>query len=193
MISAEVYLALLVALALAFGGRAGIRDRLRLGPTSARAVGLALAAWLAALAATGAAHLVLGGVLGSPRELWDMLMRIGSDFGRLSGAGPLLIAVIALRACLLAPLGEELLFRGALFGWLRQHLNAPATIALTAVVFAAIHQTPVLLPYAFLIGTAAAWVRERTGSTTPFLAVHLLSNALLVTLAYALTGWNPSP
>jgi membrane protease YdiL (CAAX protease family) len=54
---------------------------------------------------------------------------------------------------LLAPLGEELLFRGALFTWLRRRLSSGATVALTAAVFAAIHGFPVILPLAF-----SAWV-----------------------------------
>lgn len=48
-------------------------------------------------------------------------------------------ALILLRACLLAPVAEELLFRGALFTWLRRRLVASWTIALTAIGFAVIH------------------------------------------------------
>ena len=89
------------------------------------------------------------------------------------------ILVVA-RACVLSPLGEELLFRGALFGWLRARLSAWPTIAITALAFAAIHGlAPTMVPLALIVGVAAGYARERFGAVTPLLIVHVVQNVLV--------------
>jgi membrane protease YdiL (CAAX protease family) len=194
LIVAEAYLALLLALALAFGGYAGLRDRLRFRLTSGRDLLFALGAWVLCCALTALAYVALTPVLGPPREALDELALFGSDYGRLYAAGPLAMALILPRACLLAPLCEELLFRGALFGWFRQRFPSLPTILLTAVLFAAIHAagTVLLLPFALFFGATAAWVRERTGSVLPSFVMHAANNVSMVVLAYALAGWSPT-
>ena len=183
-ISAEAYLAVIVAHLLAFGGFAGVRDRLRLGGTTVRDLGLTLAVWVGVWIAAAVVYLALNPILGWLDHFRQALLFVGSDGGRLSNADPALFTVAVARACVLAPLGEELLFRGALFGWLRRRLNAAPTIMLTAALFAVIHMMPVVLPLAFVFGLGAGWIRERTGSTTPFFTVHVLNNAALIAGAY---------
>ena len=92
--------------------------------------------------------------------------------------------------CVLAPLTEELLFRGVLFGWLRQRLSPSLTIAITSIAFAAIHAYPPILPLAFATGVALGWIRERSGSVAPTIVIHVVHNVLLVTFAYATVGWG---
>ncbi len=79
-----------------------------------------------------------------------------------------------------AALAEELLFRGALFGWLRGHLPAWPTILATALAFAAIHGlAPIMVPLAVIVGIAAGYARERAGSVTPLIIAHLIQNAVV--------------
>ena len=193
VISAEVYLAVIVAHLLAFGGFGGLRDRLRLGGTTVRDVGLALAVWVGVWAAAAAVYVALNPVAQWLDDIRQALLFVGSDGGRLSNAGPALFTVAVTRACILAPLGEELLFRGALFGWLRRRLNAVLTIMLTAALFAIIHMMPVVFPLTFVFGLGAGWVRERTGSTTPFFLMHVLNSVALIAGAYLVAGWNVGP
>ena len=191
VVVAEVYLALVVALLLAFGGLAGVRDRLLFRYTSAGDLRLALGVWVLCWAAIALTYVALSPVLGAPQDALLQLLRFGSDMSRLPPAGPIALGLILVRACLLAPLAEELLFRGALFGWLRRWVPATPTIALTATLFAGIHMMPLLLPITFLFGVAAGWVRERTGSTLPFFAMHVLNNVLMLIIASVLVtgGW----
>jgi membrane protease YdiL (CAAX protease family) len=69
-------------------------------------------------------------------------------------------------------------------------LSAPWTIGLTAAAFAAIHGSPTFLPLAFVVGIAAGWLRERTGSVVVTMAAHSLQSLLVVALSLALTGWD---
>lgn len=193
VVVAEVYLALVLALLLAFGGPAGLRDRLLFRYTSASDLRLALGVWVLCWVAVALTYIALSPVLGPPQEAMLQLLRFGSDMARLPPAGPIALGFIVLRACLLAPLAEELLFRGALFGWVRRWLPAAPTIALTAALFAGIHMMPLLLPVTFLFGIAAGWVRERTGSTLPFFTMHVLNNVLMLTVASVLVAGGLAP
>jgi membrane protease YdiL (CAAX protease family) len=190
IITAEVYLVVICAHLVGFGGWTGVRTRLRLGPVSGRDVALALAVTAAAWVAGAALYVALNPVLGWLGEIQGDLLWIGSDGGRLQNAGPVLLAVVLVRACLLAPLGEELLFRGSVFGWLRGRRGSGVAIATSAALFMVIHQLPVLFPLALILGLAAGWLRERTGSITPFLVTHILNNAALIVVAYFVAGWQ---
>ena len=66
---------------------------------------------------------------------------------------------------LLAPLVEELVFRGAVLrSLLRWHHNHWVAIAISALLFALTHMNPAQMPHAFLIGMLLGWMYYRTDS-----------------------------
>lgn len=81
---------------------------------------------------------------------------------------------------ILAPLIEELFFRGWLFGSLRARFSAVAAILVTAVAFAIVHMdTTGLYPIAVLApGLVLSVIRERTGSVKPAVLAHALYNGV---------------
>lgn len=92
------------------------------------------------------------------------------------------LVLLVIPVCVLAPVFEEVLFRGLFFHPLERRGRALA-IGGTAVAFAAIH----LLPYAnaplavlpvFLVGLANGWLRARSGSIEPCIASHAAFNLL---------------
>lgn len=91
---------------------------------------------------------------------------------------------------LLAPLVEELVFRGAilkaLLGWFNNHWYA---IVLSALLFALVHGNPAQMPHAFLIGLLLGWMYYRTGSIIPGVVLHWVNN----TVAYILCNILPNP
>ncbi len=94
-------------------------------------------------------------------------------------------------ACLLVPLVEELVFRGAI---LRALLNwRPANkwgmIAVSALLFALAHMNPAQMPHAFLIGLLLGWMYCRTHSIVPTVAFHWANN----TMAYIMFKLYPDP
>jgi membrane protease YdiL (CAAX protease family) len=184
IIVAEVYALFVVGAALVM--RREFWGGVALKPTSHGAIVLVFPAWLLAYVTTA----LVQSLVGSWSSAVSILRAMGSDDGRLAHAGPVLATVILARACLLAPVGEELLFRGALFTWLRQRLSAPWTIAITSALFALIHGFPQILPLAFALGVAAGWVRERSGSTIPTIVAHVVNNVLMVGFSYWSTGWS---
>lgn len=88
------------------------------------------------------------------------------DYERIAGsftpdAG---IFWLILGICIMAPLTEELLFRGIIQGEFRRVMPEPVAIVLQAVLFAAYHMQPVQSAYALipglLLGLAYAWTRS---------------------------------
>jgi CAAX protease family protein len=188
VVVAAVYASVIAAAALILRRRFGAAAALR--PAAAKYVLLALAGWGLTYAVVWLAHLALKPVLGSWSATLDLLAAIGADDGRLAQSGPLLRAIILIRACALAPLAEELLFRGFLFTWLRRRLSAWWTIAITAALFALIHGYPPLVLLGFVGGVAAGWVRERSESVVPTVVAHVVHNILMVVFSYVATGWT---
>jgi len=182
VIAAEVYTALVVVLLRVIKQPLGWRTPNR--EDVLRGLVAAAATW----AAVAAVYLALSPVLGSLDGLFDVLAFIGSDGGRLAVVGPVLAVLSAARAVAITPLAEELLFRGALYGWLRRWWPAWATIAATAAAFASIHGFLVVMPYALVFGIVTGWLRERTGSVAAGFVAHVLNNAMLVTMTHLLTG-----
>lgn len=93
--------------------------------------------------------------------------------------------------CILAPLTEELAFRGAilrsLLAWRPQHQWG--MIALSALMFALMHANPAQMPHAMLMGLLMGWMYARTQSIVPSLAFHWANN----TIAYLLFRAYPDP
>lgn len=91
---------------------------------------------------------------------------------------------------LLAPLAEELVFRGAILRSLLQWTSRPwIAIALSALFFAAAHMNPAQLPHAFLIGLLLGWLYYRTNSIIPGMVYHWVNNSV----AYVMYNLYPDP
>ena len=91
---------------------------------------------------------------------------------------------------LLAPLAEELVFRGAVLrALLRWKSNPWVGIVISALLFALIHANPVQMPHAFLVGLLLGWMYYRTDSIVPGVVFHWVNN----TVAYVLYNVYPNP
>ncbi len=194
---AVVQNALFVALALYV-----VRGRYRLRPA---AIGLSLKRWPLALAAgmaVGAATIplsvgaerlavrALGWLVGLQRaeamaeaeHARDVLA--GILRGPLTGAE---LAWVVVLVCVLVPVGEEVFFRGLIYGALRSWSPAGAT-AVSALYFAGVHQQVVHFLPILLLGVVLAVLYERTGSLVAPVVVHGINN--LVAVLAILNNWN---
>lgn len=91
---------------------------------------------------------------------------------------------------LLAPLAEELVFRGAILRSLLQWTSRSwVAIAISALIFAAAHMNPAQLPHAFLIGLLLGWLYYRTDSIIPGMVYHWVNNSV----AYVMYNLYPDP
>jgi uncharacterized protein len=92
--------------------------------------------------------------------------------------GPLWIQILLI--AIAAPIGEEVCFRGMLFGGLRERLPMWAAALISAALFGLLHVTtgisvvPPLIAFGFLL----ALLYERTGSILPCILLHMLNNSV---------------
>lgn len=102
-------------------------------------------------------------------------------------------ALFLIGAAVLAPIGEETLFRGYVFNAIRQTFQAqrwglPLAYVLSALGFMAAHSLSAtqgligLLIPTFLMGLALAWGMHRTGSLIPGIIAHAMNNAIALSL-----------
>ncbi len=95
------------------------------------------------------------------------------------------IVLFVILAVFMAPLFEEIFFRGFLLRGFSSSWGWPAGACVSAAVFGAAHlQLDVFVPL-FALGLALAWVYKRTGSLWTSIAFHAVFNGLSV-LAWAL-------
>lgn len=82
--------------------------------------------------------------------------------------------------CILAPIAEEVVFRGAilrkLMEWKPQHRWL--MITLSALLFALAHMNPAQFLHPFLIGLLLGWMYVRTGSILPGIVYHCVNNSV---------------
>jgi len=120
------------------------------------------------------------GFLGAHLTGFDLLRLLRPPSSARGAAAALFFIVGAF----IAPLAEELYFRGLLFGCLRRWGFGPALVVSTAV-FAALHAGAAAIPLTQVIGGivfAAAYEREK--SLLAPLTIHVLGNLAIFSLAY---------
>lgn len=102
-------------------------------------------------------------------------------------------------AVILAPLGEELIFRGVVFYYARRavsdmkNVRAAFWIAnvFQALLFGVYHMNLVQGIYAFFIGLALGYLCERYRSVIPGMLAHLVFNGMSTLFDGALYAWIP--
>ena len=100
-----------------------------------------------------------------------------------SAAGIALFAVVAV---VMAPLFEELYFRGFVFKGFANSWGWVWGAVVSGAVFSLAHLQLTLFVPLFVLGFALAWVYQRTGSLWTSIAMHAIFNGLAV-IAWALT------
>jgi uncharacterized protein len=109
------------------------------------------------------------------REIGDMVSR---------GMGPVAVGLLVFAAVILAPIGEETLFRGILLPWLRRFLHPELALWASAVLFGIGHLR--YGPYLITIvvyGLVLGWARTRTGNLRASIALHMIINGVATAVA----------
>jgi len=81
-----------------------------------------------------------------------------------------------LNVVILAPLTEEIVFRGLIFSRLRRSFPAWVASGVSALIFGVAHGNPIHIAYAFVLGLFLALLRERAGSLLAPLLCHVAFN-----------------
>jgi membrane protease YdiL (CAAX protease family) len=109
---------------------------------------------------------------------------------------PALLAVFGVMAITVAPLFEELLFRGFIQPLLSRTFGVVAGILITAIIFGALHAPEYSLAWQYavavsIVGAVLGWVRTASNSIIPSTVMHGSYNAVFV-IALAVSKLNPT-
>ncbi|HJM98903.1 MAG TPA: CPBP family intramembrane glutamic endopeptidase, partial [Acidimicrobiales bacterium] len=94
---------------------------------------------------------------------------------------PLGVIALIVTVGILAPVVEELFFRGLLYGAFRKRNNSLTSekaiirfsIIISSAIFSAIHFQWLLFPALFVVGMLFAWLYERKGRLAPAIWAHV--------------------
>ncbi|HVR73523.1 MAG TPA: CPBP family glutamic-type intramembrane protease [Planctomycetota bacterium] len=87
------------------------------------------------------------------------------------------VAILLVGGVIIAPVGEEIFFRGFIFGCFRERLGPLLGAVLSSFFFALLHLSLVAFAPLFLIGCILCYILHRTESIYPAMLFHAIFNA----------------
>lgn len=103
-------------------------------------------------------------------------------FGYFITTGDRVVAMIAL--VFIAPIAEEIIMRGWLYGKLREKLKIPVAMLLTSLLFGFLHGQWNVSVGVFALSLVLCGLREITGTIWSGMLLHMLSNGIAFYLLY---------
>lgn len=143
----------------------------------ARHVGTGLMVGVLALIASATLQIVLERV-GGTRQTQLQDIRCVRDFPVIG------FFAVMFAGGVLAPIAEELFFRGFVFRSYLQTRGPLVAYGASSLLFASLHlNLPALLPI-MALGLLFAWAYQRTGSIVPSMVAHALNNSVAFVILY---------
>jgi membrane protease YdiL (CAAX protease family) len=88
------------------------------------------------------------------------------------------VTLLVLLIAGMAPVCEELFFRGVIFGSARAAGLNNVGVALSAVLFASVHVSLLLAPFYLIFAVVMCWLYARTGTLAAPIAAHATLNSV---------------
>jgi membrane protease YdiL (CAAX protease family) len=127
----------------------------------------------------GFALLIGSGLIASAlMRFSDEVSSAAADIALSLSGDPIALGLMLFSIVFLAPVAEEMAYRGALFSAMQQRgWNAVVITLVNGGVFAAMHFEPERLLILVLLGCGLAWLRWRTQRTSTTVVAHMVINA----------------
>lgn len=98
------------------------------------------------------------------------------------------IIALTLLGIIMAPIAEELFFRGSIYRFLKDVIGTPKGMVISASIFACMHWNMRALLPLFVVGLCLAWVYEHRGNIWAPISFHMAFNAQSFVLIFILRG-----
>jgi hypothetical protein len=122
---------------------------------------------------------ILDKYLPAPDWFWEMFNKIfEGDFGWWGAF---------MKVAVVAPIVEELIFRGLILQGFRRNYNALTAVFMSALLFALFHLNPWQFPATFVLGLLLGWIMMRTNNILLAIIGHSINNFLVL---LSLTFWK---
>jgi len=118
-------------------------------------------------------------LLPAPPWFWEMFNRIfEGDYG-IMGA--------FVKVSVIAPIVEELIFRGLLLNGFRKNYNGFVAVFMSALLFSLFHLNPWQMPATFVLGLLLGWLMLRTNNILVAILGHSINNTMVL---LSVTYWQ---
>jgi membrane protease YdiL (CAAX protease family) len=111
-------------------------------------------------------------ILPAPPWFWELFERIFENRFGFWGA--------ALKIVIIAPIVEEVLFRGIIMHGLMRNYRSEYAIFLSGLLFSLFHLNPWQMTYTFFLGLFLGWLMIRTRSLPLTILAHSINNVLVL-------------
>lgn len=102
--------------------------------------------------------------------------------------------ILLFGGAVVAPFVEEIFFRGFVFAGLRNRWDWKKAAVVSAGLFALAHVLPTSVLPIFILGFIFAFLYQTSGSIWPSILMHMLTNSVALSAAYAISqGWVSLP
>jgi len=155
---------------------------LGVAPLGVRGWQLVAAALLLVLALQFAYQLVL--------DAFHQQNHVQAGFQHFGVHSPLAVTMVLVTGAVIAPIVEELFFRGLLFNAFAVRMPVYAAALLSGILFGLAHGDPVLFPALAAFGFIQAIVYRIGGNLVVPMIVHAANNALFLSLMMAVPGFH---
>lgn len=118
-------------------------------------------------------------IIPPPVWFWELFNKIfESDYGWWGAF---------MRVAVVAPVIEELIFRGIILQGLRRNYNAFVAVFMSALLFSLYHLNPWQMPATFVLGLLLGWIMIRTNNILLSILGHSINNFLVL---LTITFWE---
>jgi CAAX protease family protein len=131
---------------------------------------------LAALLGLGVGAVINAIVLSIAQQVQGKKVETPQQLPDINQKPQWLLAFVAV--VIVAPIAEELFFRGFLYQALRRWRGVPQGILLSALFFGLAHVSPIIIPAIFALGVILAYMFERRRSLQSTIAAHMTYNLI---------------
>jgi membrane protease YdiL (CAAX protease family) len=111
-------------------------------------------------------------ILPAPPWFWELFERIFDNHFGFWGT--------LLQVAVLAPIIEEILFRGIIMHGLMRNYRSWYAILLSGILFSVFHLNPWQMSYTFFLGLLLGWVMVRTRSLPLAIIIHSINNLIVL-------------
>lgn len=111
-------------------------------------------------------------MLPAPPWFWELFNRIfENDYGFWG---------VFLKVAVIAPIVEEIIFRGLIFNGFRRNYNGFVAVFMSALLFSLFHLNPWQMPATFMLGLLLGWLMLRTDCIFVAILGHSINNAMVL-------------
>ncbi len=101
---------------------------------------------------------------------------------------PFIVGGVVVLAVLVAPVIEEIVFRGFIYSAIKKRAGAALAITVTSALFSLLHMSVFSFLPIFFLGIVLAYLYEKTGLLISSITLHVIHNSILISMMLLMKG-----